>query len=117
MDDGAKVQIGEGVVWMVDGKRISESDGVDHRQVRLQEGGHEPALYDVAGVGRASLLGVFEPPSHMLRQEMPLREVPDAPRVQAFLLEHVPSAGVGERDGRPPPVGPAAHEGQCPDAL
>ena len=34
-----------------------------------------------------------------------------------FLLEHVAPAGVGERDGRPAPVGPAADEREGADAV
>ncbi len=114
---GPKSSSGSGSSGAFDGQRVAEADGPDHRQVGLEERREQPALDHVAGVGGAPLLGVLEALAQVLGQEMPLGEVPDAPGVQALLLEHVPASGVGQGHGGPPAVGPAPDERQRTDAV
>ena len=117
VDNRSEVQVREGVGYGRYGERVTEADRLHDRQVGFQEGREQPPLYDVAGVGRAALLGVFETLAQVLGQQVPLGEVPDAPGVEAFLFEHVAPAGVGQRHRRPPAVGPTADEGEGADAV
>jgi hypothetical protein len=94
---GPKCRSGRLVVGVLDGERVAEAQALHDRQVHLQEVRHERALHDVARVGGAALLGVLEALGEVGGQLVPLREVPDAPGVQALLLEEVPLAGVGQR--------------------
>ena len=98
-------------------ERMTEPDVLDHREIVLEEGREQPALHDVAGIGRAPLLGVLEALAHVLGEQVPLVELPDAPGVETLLLEEVPTLRVRQRRGSSPAVGSPAHEGQCPDAL
>ena len=66
-------------------------------------------------VGGAALLGVLEALAQVLGEQLPLGEVPDAPGVEALLLEEVPTAGSASEVAADPAVGPAADEGQRAD--
>jgi hypothetical protein len=116
-DDGPEVQLGQRVVRLLDRQRVPEAQRVQDRQVHVQERGEQPSLHDIAGICGAALLRVLETLAQMLGEHIPLTEVPDAPRVQALLLEEVPALRVGKRDSRLAAGRAAAHERKCTDAL
>ncbi|CAB5002400.1 unannotated protein [freshwater metagenome] len=116
-DDRAEVELGEGKILALDCERVAEAQAVDDRQVGLEEVGEHAALDDEARVGGAALLAVLIALLQMPGQEIPLREAPDAPRVQALLLEEVATAGVGERRCGLATVRAATDECERTDAL
>src|SRR6202034_1227243 len=96
---------------------MAELNGPEHGQVHLEKCGEEAALDNVARVGGAPLFGVFEAFSDVLGQEVPLREVPHTPGIEALLLEHATSAGVRQGDGGAPTVRPSAPEDESAYSL
>ncbi len=114
-DDGPVGELGQGVVVMYDGQRMAEPHRGHHRQVGGEELIEELALDDIAGIGGAPLLAVFEALAQMRGQQLPLGELPDAPGVEALLLEEVPLARV-DQSGRDLAAGGAStDEGQSTD--
>ena len=97
------------------GQRVSEPDGPDHRQVHVEELVDQLALHDEARVRGAALLAVLEALADVGGERVPLGEVPDAPGVEALLLDHVPLVGVEQRGGDLAAVGAAADEGDRAD--
>jgi hypothetical protein len=116
-DERSEVQLGERIAGVLDREWVAESHGPQDRQVHLEEGGEQATLDDVAGIRGAPLFGVFKAFPNVLRQELPLGEVPYAPRVEAFLFEHVPPVGIGEGDGGSAAVRPPADEHEGPDSV
>src|SRR5438067_7665096 len=104
----------------LDGERVAEPDRLDHRQVHVEELVDQVTLHHEARVRGAPLLAVLEALADVPGQQVPLGELPDAPRVEPLLLDHVALVGVEQRGGDLATVGPAADEGHradlgCPD--
>ncbi len=114
-DDGPVVEFWQGIVVVRDGQRMAEPHRGHHGQVGGEELIEELALDDIAGIGGASLLAVFEPLLQVRGQQVPLGELPDAPGVEALLLEEVPFARVDQRGRDLAAGGAPADEGQAAD--
>src|SRR5258705_6256922 len=109
-DEWAEVQFGQWTVRSGHSERVSESDGLHHRQVHVEEGVDQIPLYDKARVRRAPLLAVLEALTDVCGERVPLGEIPDAPSVQALLLDHVALVGVEEGRSNLATVGAATDE-------
>ena len=112
-DQRAEVQLGQRVAGgpvVADGERVAEPDRADHRQVHVEELVDQVALHDEPRVRGAALLAVLEALLEVRGEQVPLGEVPDAPGVEALLLDEVPLVGVEQRGGDLAAVGAAADE-------
>ena len=118
-DDRAEVELGQRVVRASRPRAGGRTAGLRRTGRYIsRNAGSSSALHDVPRVGGAALLGVLEALLQVpAEQSSHWREVPDAPGVEALLLEEVPLAGVGERRRGLATVGPAADEGQRADLL
>ena len=114
-DERAEVQLRQGALLSGHGQRVSELDGADDRQVHVQEGVDQLTLHDEPRVRRAALLAVLEALADVGGQRVPLGVLPDAPRVEALLLDHVALVGVEQGGGHLAAVGAATDEGDRAD--
>ena len=101
-DHRAEVQLGQRVVRAR--RRPAGGRSAGRRSTGryvVEERGEQPALHDEARVGGAALLGVLEALAEVLGEQRPLGEVPDAPGVEALLLEEVPAPACRRATWRP----------------
>lgn len=92
-----EVEIGKFITVALHRARVPELERRDHRVIHLEKLRQQSALHDVARIRGAALLGVGKALLHVTREIFPLRVVPDSPRVEAFLFEHVALAQVASR--------------------